>query len=99
MAPFEAYISSDDKALVPLGIPAAVKQQKILMCMENPTKLAEHNFTYAPGHKLRPSVDSICEVVPGLPGRQDAIRYVGPTFVNIRSTLHNVGSAAKHYED
>ena len=33
-------MSSDDKALVPLGIPAAVKQQKILMCMENPVKLA-----------------------------------------------------------
>ena len=85
---------SDDKALVPLGIPAAVKQQKILMCMEHPTKLADHNFTYAPGHKLRPSVDAICEVIQGLPGRQDAIKYVGPTFVNIRSTLHNKGSAA-----
>ena len=92
-------MSSDDKALVPLGIPAAVKQQKILMCMVNPVKLADHSFTYAPGHKLRPSVDALCEIVPGFPGQKDSVKYLGPTFINIRSTMHNKGSASKHLED
>ena len=65
-------MASDERHL-PLGIPAVVKQQKILMCMINPVKLADHSFTYAPGHKLRPSVDALCEIVPGFPGQKDSV--------------------------
>ena len=60
--------------------------------------LADHQFTYAAG-QLRTSVDSLCEIIEGLPGRKDAVKYTGPTFVNIRSTLHTKGNAVKHLED
>ena len=51
-----AYVSQDDKAKVPLGIPAVNKQSTIAMNMEYNVKLPDHDFVVAAARKLTPSV-------------------------------------------
>ena len=51
-----ARLSQDDKARVPLGLTAATKQSPMLMHLDYRVRLADHDFTIAPKHKLIPSV-------------------------------------------
>ena len=81
-----------------MAIPAAVKQQKIIMHMGAPTVLADHLFAVK-GHKIIPAVDSYCEVKPSMPGRQEAITYSGPTVVTCRSGMFDSSTAQQHLYD
>lgn len=86
-------ISQDDKAKVPLGLPAAKKQGPILMRMEYRVQLPDHDFVVAKGHKLIPSVYA------GLQILDNAVSYSGPTYVAIRSGKHDSSTAPRHADD
>lgn len=71
------FLSQDDKARVPLGLPAAHKQAPILMHTEYAIRLLDHDWVVAERHKLIPSVYAGCEI-------KKEVTYSGPTFVAIR---------------
>ena len=77
-----ACISQDDKAKVPLGLPAANKQSTILMNTEYRVKLPDHDFVIAAGHKLTPSVMAGLYVEPNK--ICDAVSTSGPTYIAIK---------------
>lgn len=74
-----ALLSQDDKARVPLGLPAAHKQSAILMRMDYRVQLPDHDYVVATRHKLVPSVYA------GLVINKSAVSYSGPTYIAIRS--------------
>ena len=45
------FLSQDDKARVPLGLPAARKQAPLLMYHDYKISLPDHDFVIASGHK------------------------------------------------
>ena len=51
-----AFLSSDNKARVPVGITAAKTQAPFLMHVEYKVRLPDHDFVVANKHKLMPSV-------------------------------------------
>jgi len=92
-----ACLSQDDKAKVPLGLPAANKQSTIVMNMEYRVKLPDHDFVVAAGHKLIPSVIAGLEITEGkLNGN---VRGSGPTYIGIRTGKHDSSIAATHAAD
>ena len=50
------FHSQDDKAKVPIGIPAAKKHVPLLMHLEYKVQLPDHDFVVAANHKLIPSI-------------------------------------------
>lgn len=86
-------ISQDDKAKVPLGLPAAKKQSPILMRMDYRIQLPDHDFVVASKHKLIPSVYAGLEVL------NEGVSYSGPTYIAIRSGKHDSSTAPRHGED
>ena len=88
------YISQDDKAKVPLGLPISKKQTAILMHLEYKVLLPDHDFAIAPAHKLIPSVMAACLKKDG-----KKVGYGGPTLISIRSMKHDSSTAASHVED
>ena len=93
------YISPDDKASCPLGIPAATKQGKVLMHLDYLLKLPDHQYVVATGHKLKPSVYAMCTIKPNLVGFPEAVAYTGPTAIRIRSCKHDKSTSATHLAD
>ena len=92
-----ACLSQDDKAKVPLGLPAANKQSTIVMNMEYRVKLPDHDFVVAAGHKLIPSVIAGLEI--SQEKLQGAVSSSGPTYIGIRSGKHDSSVAATHAAD
>ena len=88
-----AIFGKDDKALIPLGIPAANKQSPILMCMEYPVTPPDHTFLVASKHKLIPSIYASREIKPS------GLTYSGPTHAAIRSLKHDKASAFAGFDD
>jgi hypothetical protein len=87
------YISQDDKARIPLGLPAANKQSRIVTHLQYRIRLPDHDWVVAEKHKLIPSVYAVCGFLNGQVG------YSGPTFISIRSAKHNKSDAAGHRQD
>ncbi len=50
------FLSQDDKARVPLGLPAVHKQAAVLMHVQYRIQLPDHDWVIAETHKLIPSV-------------------------------------------
>lgn len=99
LGPYDvACLSQDDKAKVPLGLPAANKQSTILMNLEYRVKLPDHDFVIASGHKLTPSVIAGLDISSSklLNG---SVSYSGPTYIGIRSGKHDSSVAATHAAD
>lgn len=92
-----ACISQDDKAKVPIGLPAANKQSTVVMNMEYQIRLPDHDFVIAAGHKLTPSV--IAGLVISEGKLDNAVGYSGPTYIGIRSGKHDSSIAATHAAD
>ena len=57
------FLSQDDKARVPLGLPAANKQVRVVMHLQYRIKLPDHDFVVAEKHKLIPSVYAACKIL------------------------------------
>ena len=96
-----AVIGVDDKAKVPLGIPAAHKQQAILMRVEktNKVRLPDHTFVVAGAHKLTPSVCAVQTVEPNRFGDRGAVKSTGPTSIFVRSGKHDTSTPYDHVVD
>ncbi|KAF2903675.1 hypothetical protein ILUMI_02498, partial [Ignelater luminosus] len=71
-------LSVDDKARVPLGLPAAQKQAAILMRYERQILMPDHDYLIAKGLKLIPSVIGV------LCFKDWKVSYSGPTCISIR---------------
>lgn len=87
--------SQDDKARIPLGLPAANKQAPILMHLSYKVKLPDHDWVVASKHKLIPSVFAALSIDDKL----KTITYSGPTYVAIRSGKHDKSTAESHGKD
>lgn len=94
-----AFISSDDKARVPIGLTAAKVQAPLLMHMEYRVGLPDHDFVIAGKHKLIPSVYAGVKIEENMMGDPSAVTYSGPTFIAIRSAKHASSTAATHGND
>ena len=75
----EFFLSQDDKARAPLGLPISKKQTAILMHLEYRVTLPDYDFPIGTKHKLIPSVYTACLK------KDDEISYNGPTFISVRS--------------
>lgn len=92
-------LSQNDKARVPLGLPAVKKQCPILMHMEYRVLLPDHDWVVAERHKLIPSVYAgFCIKKDGF-GKEKSIGYSGPTYIAIRSGKHSSSTANSHASD
>ena len=87
------YLSQDDKAKVPLGLPISKKQTAVLMHVEYKVCLPDHDFPIGSQHKLIPSVYASCVMKEG------KISFSGPTYIAIRSQKHDSSTAQTHQHD
>lgn len=87
-------LSQDDKARIPLGLPAANKQAPILMHLEYKIRLPDHDWVIAPKHKLIPSVYAALNF-----DSKQKLTYSGPTYIAIRSGKHDSSTAHSHAVD
>ena len=88
------FLSADDKARVPLGLPVSKEQTAILMHVEYRVKLPDHDFPISEKHKLIRSFYAACEK-----NKACSIGYNWPTYITIRSGKHDKSSATSHIED
>ena len=70
------YVSIDDKAKVPIGLPAANLQSPLLMHLEYKVRVNDHDFVLGTKQKLIPSVIAECNVQP-----DGKISYSGNTHI------------------
>ena len=76
------FLSQDDKARVPLGLPAANKQAPVLMHLEYRVQLPDHDREIVERHKLIPSVYAACVIKDDsvlFPGQQEYLFVAGNT--------------------
>ncbi|KAF2891163.1 hypothetical protein ILUMI_15009 [Ignelater luminosus] len=83
----------DDKARVPLGLPAAQKQAPILMRYERQILMPDHDYPVAKGLKLIPSVIGV------LCFKDWKVSYSGPTCISIRGGAIDSSTAETHRQD
>ena len=88
------FLSQDDKARVPIGLPISKKQDVMLMHLDYKVSLPDHDFLIGANHKLIPSVYACCQKKS-----DGSIGYSGPTYVAIRSGKHDSSCAESHRED
>ncbi|CAF4485859.1 unnamed protein product [Rotaria sp. Silwood2] len=88
------FLSQDDKARVPIGLPAARKQAPLLMHLDYKISLPDHDFVVASRHKLIPSVYAACTI-----NNKNEVTYSGPTYISIRSGKHSSSTAETHHYD
>ncbi|CAF3717102.1 unnamed protein product [Rotaria sp. Silwood1] len=105
------FLSQDDKARVPIGLPAARKQAPLLMHLDYKVTLPDHDFVLAPGHKLIPSgMDSnfmlkriifnlLLVYAACVINEKKEVSYSGPTYITIRSGKHDSSTAETHHHD
>ena len=82
-----------------MGIPAATKQGQVLMHLDYTVKLPDHQYVVATRHSLKPSVYAFCKIEPTLVGTPDAVKYVGPTAIRVRSCKHDRSTSMMHLKD
>lgn len=87
------YLSQDDKAKVPLGLPVSKKQTAVLMHVDYKVSLPDHDYPIGSQHKLIPSVYANCVMKEG------KVSYSGPTYIAIRSQKHDSSTAETHQRD
>uniref|UniRef100_A0AC34GGK1 Uncharacterized protein n=1 Tax=Panagrolaimus sp. ES5 TaxID=591445 RepID=A0AC34GGK1_9BILA len=88
------FLSQDDKARVPLGLPAAQKQTRVAMHVQYRISLPDHDWVVAAKHKLIPSVYASC--VASADGKMGVN---GPTYCAVRSGKHDHSGADSHLYD
>ncbi|KAF2904228.1 hypothetical protein ILUMI_01948 [Ignelater luminosus] len=86
-------LSVDDKARVPLGLPAAQKQAPILMRYERQILMPDHDYPIAKGLKLIPSVIGV------LCFKDWKVSYSGPTCISIREGAIDSSTTETHRQD
>ena len=69
------------------------------MHMEHEVKLPDHDFAVGENHKLIPSVIGDMQVVKSSDLASNAVTYLGPTYVAIRSAKPTGSSAYSHLQD
>ena len=87
------FLSQDDKARVPLGLPISKQQTAILTHLECKAMLPDHEFLTGEKHELIPFVCAACLK------KDDQIGFNGPSFISIRSGKHDKSCAATHFYD
>ena len=69
------------------------------MHLEYKLKLPDHQYVVATRYELKPSVYSLCVINPLLVGSPEAVKYVCPTAVRIRSCRHDRSTSQTHLVD
>lgn len=84
---------------MPIGKTAANKQTPLVMHLDYPVKLPDHDWIVAEKHKLIPSVNTLIDIKSEMIGDVKAVTYSGPTFIAIRSGKHSQSTAYAHAKD
>ena len=93
------FLSQDKKALVPLGITAANRQQSFLMSLQYKVTLLGHDFVKGSQQKLSSACyASIVIKEIGL-GDPSFATYSGHTFISVRSAKHDKEDSGTHAHD
>ena len=87
-------IGQGDKAHIPIGLTAATKQAPLLMSIRYKVRLPDHDFVIATEHKLTPTVVGLRVIKPQPIGDRTALRYFGPTRIQIKFLKHTPSNAA-----
>ena len=85
-----AILGNDDKAYIPIYIPAATKQSPILINMKYPVLLSDHTFVVASKHQLIPSSRET---------KPSGLAYSGLTHAPIRALKHDNADAFTGFND
>ena len=93
------FHSMDDETKVSIGITAAKKQTPLLMHMEYPVTLPDHDFVFDSKHKLISLVIGDMKVVQSKALTNDALSYSGPAYIEITNTKHSDSSAFHQHCD
>ncbi len=93
-----SFIGQDDKAHVPIGIAAANKQALLLMCVKYKVQLLDHDFVIATKHKLTPTVIGLREILDTPLADRRAVKYSGPTHIQVKSLKHTPSNASVQIE-
>ena len=88
-----AILGNDDKAYIPVYIPAATKQSPILINMKYPVLLSDHTFVVASKHQLIPSIYASRETKPSGPA------YSSLTHAPIRALKYDNADAFTEFDD
>ena len=87
------YLSQDDKARIPLGLPISKKQTALIMHVDYKITLPDHDFPIGEKHKLIPSVYAACHM------KDNKVSFSGPTYIALRSAKHDSSTANSHQYD
>ncbi|CAG8811559.1 952_t:CDS:1, partial [Dentiscutata erythropus] len=75
----------------------------ILMKLEYRVELPDHDWVVAKRHKLIPSVYAVLELILDIQKdkyeQAEAVTYLGPMFIRIRSGKHDSSTAYSHGKD
>ena len=93
-----SFIGQDDKAHVPIGITAANMQAPLLMSVKYKVQLPDHDFVIATKHKLTPTVIGLREIQDTPLADRKAVKYSGPTLIQVKSLKHTPSNASVQIE-
>ena len=88
------FLSQDDKARMPIGLPISKKQDVMLMHLEYKVSFRSRFSRWK-----KSQADSISDASCNRRKENDGIGYSGPTYIAIQSGKHGKSCAASHKED
>lgn len=92
------FIGQNDKAHVPIGINAANKQAQLLTSVKCKVQLSGHDFVITTKYKLTPAVMGLRELKDAPLTDRRAVKYAGPTLIQIKPLKHTPSNAAVQIE-
>ena len=93
-----SFVGQDDKAHVLIGITAANKQAPLLTSVKYKVQLPDHDFVIAAKHKLTPTVIGLREIQDTPLANRTAVKYSGPTLIQVKSLKHTPSNASVQIE-
>ena len=92
------FIGQNDEAHVPIGINAANKQAQLLTSVKCKVQLLGHDFVITTKYKLTPAVMGLRELKDAPLTDRRAVKYAGPTLIQIKPLKHTPSNAAVQIE-
>ena len=93
-----SFIGQDDRAHVPIGVTAANKEAPLLVSLRYKVQLLDYDFVTASKHKLTPMVISLHEIQDTPVADKIALKYSGPTIIQVKSLKHTPSNASIQIE-
>ena len=89
-----SFIGQDSKAHITTEITTANKQAPLLMSLKYKVQLLDHDFVIASKYKLTHTVIDLCEIQDTPVADRTALKYSGPTVIQVKSLKHTLSNAS-----